>query len=82
MARIRWPGEMMEASEIAGGNAALPSGKMNRVSVDQYIAYCSGDPRQKKCRVGRVTLVSKREATVTVHRDRPMTDGRLRINWL
>jgi hypothetical protein len=81
-ARIRSPGEMMEASEADAGNAALPSGKMNKISVNQYIAYCAGDPRQKKCRIGRVTLVSKPDGSVTVHRHRPVTDGRLRISWL
>ena len=55
-------------------------GKLEKITQGTFIAYTgSGGP--KKCNIGKVLNVSKREASVLVHKHRPSSAGHMRVKW-
>ena len=58
----------------------MKPGKLEKITSGNYIAY-TGHGGPKKCRIGKVLNVSKREASVLVHRHRPVVDGHMRVKW-
>ena len=57
-------------------------GKLARLGVGQFVAYCNSHPKLKKCSVGKVITLPRPENLIIVHRYRPLADGRLRFRWL
>ena len=51
------------------------------MAVGLYTAYSTGG-KAKKVRIGKVVTITKAEASAVVHRHRPLSDGRLRVQWV
>ena len=81
--RRRSPGQMMSESSPEAESSELRrrGGKLDKLSVGQYVAYDAGLPG-KVCKIGRVVAIIRAEAEVAVHKHRPVTDGRLRVKWV
>jgi len=58
----------------------ISPGKLDKVQTGNYIAYVV-EGKAKECTIGKVTALSRAEATVVVHRHKPVTDHRLRLYW-
>ena len=58
----------------------MSPGRLDKVQTGNCVVYRFAG-RAKECTVGKVTAVSKSEATVVVHRYRPVSDHHLRLYW-
>ena len=66
-----------ETEESLQQNRVKP-GKLEKITQGTSIAYTgSGGP--KKCNIGKVLNVSKRETSVLVHKHRPSSAGHMRV---
>ena len=87
---VRSPGQMMEEARNNKDQSIGPvplhkkqfDGKLARLGVGQFVAYCNSHPKLKKCKVGKVMTLPRPENLIIVHRYRPRADGRLRVRWL
>ncbi len=87
---VRSPGQMIEDSQDNKDQEIGPvplhqkqvDGKLARLGVGQFVAYCNTHPKLGKCRVGKVVTLSRQEHLIIVHRYRPLADGRLRVRWV
>ena len=83
----RSPGMMLEdrGKKVAEQAKALAKegmspGKIHKIHPGNYVVYkVEGKP--KVVSVGQVTAVSAAEATVVIHRHKPVTDHHLRLYW-
>ena len=58
----------------------ISPGKLDKVQTGNFIAYVVAG-KMKECTIGKVTALSRAEASVVVHRYKPVTDGHLRLYW-
>jgi hypothetical protein len=63
------------------GKKPVGKGKLEKLSVGTFVAYSQG-AQPKKLRIGKITTITRNEATVAVQRYRPLSDGRLRVKWI
>ena len=62
--------------------ARMKPGKLEKITSGNFVAYTGeGTGRVKKCRIGKVLNVSKREASLLIHKHRPVVDGHMRVKW-
>ncbi len=54
-------------------------GKLDKVLTGNYVAYVIPE-KAKECAVGKITAISRIEATVIVHRYRPVSDNHMRLH--
>ena len=85
----RSPGMMIEdqgrkveeqAKQLIEARKRQSPGKMDTVHAGNHVVYVI-DGSRKECTVGKVTALSKAEATVIVHRYRPVSDNHMRLHW-
>jgi hypothetical protein len=75
-------GKRVEAQAKSFGDArkTLSPGKVDKIQTGNFIVYVIAH-KTKECTVGKVTALSRAEATVIVHRYKPVTDNHLRLYW-
>ena len=69
-----------QAKLFADARKRVSQGKLDKVQTGNFIVYALAGKRQE-CTIGKVTALSRAEATVIVHRYRPVTDNHLRLYW-
>ena len=85
----RSPGMMMEdqgqkveaqAKQFEEARKRISPGKLDKVQTGNFIAYVVAG-KVKECTIGKVTALSRAEASEVVHRYKQVADGHLRLYW-